>query len=343
MKWNHIKLLNDNSYDSLVARVGNGKYIYDHSKINSLVNKWNIYQPLLISEQKSNHFIPVLETKEFSERAHRSFILRYRFIFIYLLFFLAAFGIFHFFDNSDRSLKVLYISFILILYFFIDFKLKTENINILKEHASFYTWINLSGRKYFIIWAGIMLSSAVIQLSLNYYFNDFEIPIYKFGAVYELIDHGEYWRLITGSYFHTSFQHWVINTLMIVLIAPIACCILRGGCIPIFIIANVFSCTGAYLIYKLNFTEASAFAGVSGGLFSFLGLICCFSILNKNKVPQNMFLSTFLFFVLNLILSFILVPDISNTSHIVGFIVGFLLPLIFRGKRLHIQKRFLFF
>lgn len=324
MEWNNFKIYRHQTNNEYKAKYGHKKETSDPSKIDNLIANWNIFKPLLVSEPNSKYFQPIMQIKKFKFQVQKS--LKRKYFFILFMTFITGL-IFLYWNIQDPSVKktnIVITCFASSTYFLIDYLINIKNVNNLKEISEFFTWVNFKGVKYFKFWLLITSAMGVFQLLLYLAFGEFDIVFYKVGAMYTFLDTGEYWRLLTGPYLHSSITHWLINSLTLTLIAPIICSLRNSNCVTIFVIGNTSGAIGAFLINLLNFSDADAFAGVSGGIYAFMGAIiyCAFS--TKNAFPKHFYLYFITFILFNFILGYLLAPKISLTSHFFGLIAGYL-------------------
>ena len=140
--------------------------------------------------------------------------------------------------------------------------------------------------------------------------------------------HHEYWRLFTAGFLHYDLTHIALNTLLLLLIAPVA--ERRAGTawlLLIFLSGLVASCSGI-LVKHLLWPSQGVSLGASGGLFALLGaaLVLVFRIPSQSRSVRIR-----LSVVLVVGLTYSILPGISMIGHIVGLVVGatiaFLIPL----------------
>jgi len=138
--------------------------------------------------------------------------------------------------------------------------------------------------------------------------------------------HHEYWRLITAGFLHYDLTHLVLNTLLLLLVAPIV--ERRVGVAWLFVIflsASVASCLGILIKHQL-WPAQGVSLGASGGLFGLLGsgLVLVFSRLRA----QSRLVRIRLAVVLVGGLTYSVLPGVSMIGHIVGLLVGAVIALL---------------
>jgi membrane associated rhomboid family serine protease len=138
--------------------------------------------------------------------------------------------------------------------------------------------------------------------------------------------HHEYWRLITAGLLHYDVTHFVLNTLLLLLVAPVV--ERRVGpvwLLIIFLTASVASCLGMLVKHQL-WPSPGVSLGASGGLFALLGagLVLVFFRLHSQGRPVRIGL------VAGLVagLTYSVLPGISMIGHIIGLLVGTAIALL---------------
>jgi len=138
--------------------------------------------------------------------------------------------------------------------------------------------------------------------------------------------HHEYWRLITAGFLHYDLTHVVLNTLLLLLVAPVV--ERRAGTawlLVIFLSASVASFLGILIKHQLWPAEGVSL-GASGGLFGLLGAGVALVFLRLRA--QSRLDRTRLAGVLVGGLIYSVLPGISMIGHIVGLLVGTAIALL---------------
>ena len=137
--------------------------------------------------------------------------------------------------------------------------------------------------------------------------------------------HHEYWRLFTAGFLHYDLTHVVLNTLLLLLVAPVV--ERRAGIawlLLIFLSGSVASCIGM-LVKHLLWPSQGVSLGASGGLFALLGaaLVLVFRVPSQSRLVRIR-----LIVVLFVGLTYSILPGISMIGHIVGLVVGIPIALL---------------
>jgi membrane associated rhomboid family serine protease len=129
----------------------------------------------------------------------------------------------------------------------------------------------------------------------------------------------EYWRLLTAGFLHYDLTHFVLNTLLLLLVGPV---VERragtGWLILIFLGGSVVSCA-AMLLKHFYWPSLGVSLGSSGGLFALLGtgLVLVFRLPSQSRLVRIRLMVPL---VVGLIYSFL--PRVTMIGHIVGLVVG---------------------
>ncbi|MCP4076181.1 MAG: rhomboid family intramembrane serine protease [Gammaproteobacteria bacterium] len=157
------------------------------------------------------------------------------------------------------------------IYLFIEHQFVVTHFNRLSERASFVIKVYKVGKVDFIFWVVALGTLAVFQYFLQSLTGGFEEAIYKAGLIYKSANSGEWWRLITGPYFHNGLPHWIINPAMILIIGPIIGTVSRTNGFQVFIIGNIIGAISALMYANLNLTDHDSYMGISGGILAMMG------------------------------------------------------------------------
>ena len=152
----------------------------------------------------------------------------------------------------------------------------------------------------------------------------------QYGAVYPICitEKGEYWRFFTATFMHFGFQHLLNNMVMLGAAGQILERALgKVKYLILYVVAGIGGCVLSYL-EMMHSGEYAVAAGASGSIFGIIGALAWIIILHKGKYETL----TGKGMVMMLILSFYYgasTGDVDNWGHIGGFIMGFLISIIF--------------
>lgn len=170
----------------------------------------------------------------------------------------------------------------------------------------------------------VMIVMFLLELARNAVGND--VRLLGLGALPDSgLIHHEYWRLITAGFLHYDLTHLVLNTLLLLLVAPIV--ERRAGApwlLLIFLSASVASFLGILIKHQLSPSQGVSL-GASGGLFALLGaaLVLVFRLRSQSRLIRIR-----LAVVLLGGLIYSVLPGISMIGHITGLLVGAAIALL---------------
>lgn len=146
-----------------------------------------------------------------------------------------------------------------------------------------------------------------------------------FGAkVNQLIEAGQYWRLLTSIFIHIGFTHLLFNTYALFVLGKYSEKIFgHSKLIMLFIFSGL---TGSTLSYLMS---PHLSAGASGGIFGLLGAIVVYGWDNQFLRSSGLITNLMIILGLNLVLGMI-IPGLDNFAHLGGLIGGSTLGIILR-------------
>jgi len=179
-----------------------------------------------------------------------------------------------------------------------------------------------------------VLSALPALLSGNIYDAD-SLSLIRLGAnVQELVESGEYFRLLTAIFLHGGIIHLFFNMYALYSIGNfIETYFGRSKYFAVFIITGIAGSLVSYL-----FTRGFS-VGASGAVFGLLGLLLAQKLKRKvyyAELPIDT-RSILIIVGINLLLGFT-IPNVDNAAHIGGLISGTLLGLLLNHENAPIQK-----
>lgn len=179
----------------------------------------------------------------------------------------------------------------------------------------------------------VFLMTTILKLIPDTY------PMYYMAKINPLISTGEFWRLITCTFAHWNFMHFVSNAIGIWALSRIS--LPFYGKLKLFIIYMAGGLVGSTLSYILS---NSISAGSSGALYGLFGANLYLLRLNP-EAYKRIFSNEIIFIIgFNIIYSFV-VPNIDISAHLGGLAGGYFCSAavglnrdpIFTNKKLPIQ------
>lgn len=156
----------------------------------------------------------------------------------------------------------------------------------------------------------------------NYsYWNDggyTKINVVLLGAYdRDLINNGQFWRLLTYSVGHMSYQHFLLNVVFITLFS---CPLERALGKVNFVLCYLFTSIFAAIIVHF-FSSIDYVSGSSGFGYGLLGMYIYLFLKFKNKFYESDRKFIFMFVAIGFIMT-LLIPSVSFSGHLGGFIGG---------------------
>ncbi len=317
---------------SIKAKFGNGKIISDDKKIDCCISQWHLLRPLLIALPNTQAFMPVMLIENYRQKAFNNNKSKMIFMIVYSMLMSFFFTSVYFINQNEKALELTFIGLILTCYFTFEYHFISNNINIVTNRSILVTNTYLDTRGCFLLWLVFLFLVGLWQLLLNYRTGSFEESVFLYGGIYEEISQGDWWRLLSASFFHSGIAHWLINAVSILMVAPLFKMLVGSYGISVFILGCFVGAASSYMTFILGDNAHNAYAGLSGGFFSLIGYIAIFSHKFKRDASNGLFFSFINFLIMSILLSHILAPSISNIAHCSSFLVGATLTIFQKPK-----------
>ena len=156
----------------------------------------------------------------------------------------------------------------------------------------------------------------------------------QYGAVYPTLiqEGGEYWRFFTATLMHFDFEHLLNNMVMLGVSGKILEPALgKMKYLALYFTAGIGGCLLSYMQMLQSGNYAVA-AGASGSIFGIIGALAWILILHKGRYKSLTGRGMVMMMLLSLYYGSS-TGDVDNWGHIGGFIMGFLLSIIFYKKK----------
>lgn len=152
----------------------------------------------------------------------------------------------------------------------------------------------------------------------------------QYGAVYPplIAEKGEYWRFFTATLMHFGFDHLLNN--MVILGAAgqvLEKALGKIKYILLYFIAGIGGCVLSYL-QMVHSGDYAVAAGASGSIFGIIGALAWILILHKGRYESLTGRGMIIMIVISLYYG-VTTGDVDNWGHIGGFVMGFVLGIIF--------------
>ncbi|MBT2646562.1 rhomboid family intramembrane serine protease [Bacillus sp. ISL-34] len=155
--------------------------------------------------------------------------------------------------------------------------------------------------------------------------------LFYYGAGVNLyIADGQWWRLITPIFLHSTFTHLLFNGFSLAIFGPFLEKLLGTVKFSIFFLSiGILANIATFLINPLTYNHV----GASGAIFGLLGFFLYLVLFNKTNFTNNERNTVYTLTGIAIIMTFIQ-PQINVVGHLAGLATGFLTaPLFLRKKR----------
>ncbi|TDL84562.1 rhomboid family intramembrane serine protease [Vibrio vulnificus] len=140
---------------------------------------------------------------------------------------------------------------------------------------------------------------------------------------------GQWWRLITPIFLHSTFTHLLFNGFSLAIFGPFLEKLLGAVKFSIFFLSTgILANIATFLINPLTYNHV----GASGAIFGLLGFFLYLVLFNKTNFTNNERNTVYTLTGIAVIMTFIQ-PQINVVGHLAGLATGFLTaPLYLRKK-----------
>lgn len=174
----------------------------------------------------------------------------------------------------------------------------------------------------------LMLITVVMILEWFYTgFQDIAEIVYWGGMMPEAVTEHQYWRFFTYAFLHSGLSHFLFNSFSIIILAPPLEKILGKGKYILFMLVTILSTS--VFVYAIGSQYG---VGASGFGFGLLGLYVFIVLYHKNWLSKEANTIIYSWIAIAWISTFVL-PDVSLTGHLGGFIGGIIFGFISATKR----------
>lgn len=170
----------------------------------------------------------------------------------------------------------------------------------------------------------VIMVGYFMLISLNGGTNDVETLV-RFGALFPpfISMYGEYYRLITSIFIHIGIMHLIFNGYALYIFGPQIEGLMGSKKYLIFFLLSGLG--GNLATYFFSFDTVSA--GASGSLFGVFGVFLYLIQHHKNMITPEGRKSIISLLLVNLVFT-VMIPNISITAHLGGFIIGYLISYV---------------
>lgn len=154
--------------------------------------------------------------------------------------------------------------------------------------------------------------------------------LFYYGAGVNLfIAEGQWWRLITPIFLHSSFTHLLFNGFSLAIFGPALEKYIGSFKFTIFFLTTgILANIATYLFLPLTYNHV----GASGAIFAILGFYLYLVLFNKSNFSTNERNTIYTLTGIAVIMTFIQ-PQINIVGHLAGLAAGFLTATLYWRKK----------
>ena len=181
------------------------------------------------------------------------------------------------------------------------------------------------------ITVSLIIINVIIYLILEFLGSTENVSLMmQYGAVYPpfITEKGEYWRFFTATLMHFGFEHLLSNMVMLAAAGPLLERALgKIKYTLLYFLAGIGGCVLSYLqmMYSNDYAVA---AGASGSIYGIVGALAWILVLHKGRY-ESLTGKRMIFMIFMSLYYGMSTGDVDNWGHIGGFLMGFLISIIF--------------
>ncbi len=201
------------------------------------------------------------------------------------------------------------------------------------QRALFFRWLQTDSRTIagFIAWLTLSTLAGGCQLYWQAQVGGLEALIERYGIVFsELTQHDQWWRVLTGSFFHAGLAHFANNAILLLFAGTIAWGIFGARwCLAVFILGIV---VGPLAQMSLGTSEFDSYLGLSSSVFSLFGLLIVAAIRRPRVLPKGLQFTLMGIVTMSGVGAELLSEHAATAAHVAGFAAGALCGLAARTR-----------
>jgi membrane associated rhomboid family serine protease len=155
--------------------------------------------------------------------------------------------------------------------------------------------------------------------------------LHRIGALepYAVVEHGEYWRLLTALFLHGGFLHLAFNLFALyVLGPPLERSIGTIRFVACYLISGLAGSAGVVALNEIGLIHVAELIGASGCIMGVVGAWAGFLLRHHHAPFARQRLADIGLIVVIQIAFDVSTPQVSMTAHMCGLVTGFFLGLI---------------
>ncbi|WP_189453915.1 rhomboid family intramembrane serine protease [Cognatilysobacter bugurensis] len=300
-------------------------------EVTSEVSKWLPANPLLVGEPESSKFLPPILVPQFEDLVLRTIRNNFRNLAVAFAACAIAFLGVSLLRPSSKALPFGLIMTMLTTTLVVDYLFALRHRAGVAERALFFYWLKASSRarRGIRLWALISLAVGLLQWGLQSSLGGIDPVFREYGVMYSAVENGEYWRLLAGPYLHYSLVHYFNNVALLLFAGSLTYALFGGSTLAVFALGNTVSALAQMALGGRVFDN---YAGVSGGVYTLLGVFIAAGLVNRRLLPKGFWWLSVNLTLLGVLSSEILSPNAATVSHLCGLLLGCLAG-IYYGNR----------
>lgn len=169
---------------------------------------------------------------------------------------------------------------------------------------------------YILIAVNVVIYAITAYLSGSINDSNINVLVFLGAKVNQLINRGEYYRLVTCMFLHGGIMHVALNMYSLYALGPFVESVYgKARYTVIYFFAGLVS---SFFSYKFS-DDVSV--GASGAIFGLLGAALIFAIKMKDRVRKDFVMNILSVIGINLIIGFS-IPNVDNFGHLGGLVGG---------------------
>lgn len=319
--WKNIEALPSKDDDGWSIWKTGHKTDMELPEVRSLVERWLPANPLLIGAPGAVKYLPPVLVSEFEDAALRVVRNNYRTMSLALV----TCGIILLAVAASRPASEVFtlglLSFALGAATATDYYFGLRTRDGLAERALFFYWLKTdpSARMGFLVWLAIALGVGALQLLLQWQLVGMDEVFHGFGTMYADVRAGQYWRLLTGPYFHYSLLHYLNNAILLLFAGTMASALLGRSAFAMFVLGNTFTAIAQMMLGGNAFDN---YGGISGGVYTLLGMLIAAGAGDRQLLAKGLWLLILNLTVLGMFASEALSGHSATAAHLSGLLFG---------------------
>jgi membrane associated rhomboid family serine protease len=150
----------------------------------------------------------------------------------------------------------------------------------------------------------------------------------------EIVNDGEFWRLLTALFLHVGPLHLIVNLLGLYVIGPpleqVLGTIRFGMC---YLISGIGSTVGVAALTLTGILQPARLVGASGCIMGIVGVWAGFLLRHRHTWQARQRLLNILMIIVVQVVFDVLTPQVSTSAHLCGLVAGFIIGLGVQPKR----------